>query len=265
MKIKLDVSNFETLVIENDEYREKYLKSIKIIKKDWKRIEDAIITRASSLLPYIDFPQEIIVKIGIDAEGDTDTKITIHPSYVSQTEDFVSKVSHKVHTILSYSLRKYDVDAIREEDKTIVRTIDTIQIEGIGDHIDAGYFMLSENHAFSEEKYATEFKAKLRNIPKSIVDFNEIFQKISQDTSQKEKMGEYLREFTPSYGNPLGYYMSNIIIKNSLLEDMIKSIGNPFSFFKLYNKAVSIDRVEMPAFSEAVIEQLSILEKKYVK
>jgi hypothetical protein len=265
MKIKLDTSNFESLVSENIEYREKYLEDVKILRKDWNRIEDAIITRASSLLPYKEFPQEIKVTISLEVKEETHYSITVHPNYTSPTEAFVSKVAHKVHTILCYDLLKYDVDAIDEKDKSIIRTIETIQLEGIGDHIDIEYFIYGENHTFSEGKYATVFKESIRNISKSITQFNEIFKKIAQDVAQKERLGEELREFTPSYGNPLGYYMVNIILKNSYLDELLNNIGNPFHFFRLYNKAVLKDRVEIPFFSEETIEQLSLLEKKYVE
>ena len=74
MKIGLDTSRFELLAKENPEYREKYLEKIKSIKKDWKRIEDAIITRASSLLPYKDFTdtriEVLATKIGGPDEND---------------------------------------------------------------------------------------------------------------------------------------------------------------------------------------------------
>ncbi|MCE7741908.1 MAG: hypothetical protein GOP50_05575 [Candidatus Heimdallarchaeota archaeon] len=266
MKIILDTSRFDESIEENMNINEKYLEGVKSLKKDWKRIEDAIITRASSLLPFREFTAEITVSIrSLIEEKETEGSIAIDPIFTTQTEAFVSKVSHRVHSMLCLELRKYDIDAIAEEDMDIIRTMETINIEGIGDHIDIDYFLHEDNHSFSNDGYITEFKATLRNIPKVITNLNDILVKISQEASQHEKLGEELREFVPPYGNPLGYYMANIIIKNSLLDEMLRDIGNPFSFFRLYNKAVLKDRVEIPSFSEETINLIEKLEKQYIK
>jgi len=266
MKIKLDTSNFEVYLKDNLDYRDKYLNCVETIKKDWKRIEDAIITRASSLLPFKEYTTEFTVSITIlDEDTTSDGSIAIDPILTTQTEAFVSKVAHNVHSLLCYELLKYDIDAVAKEDMGILRAMEEISIEGIGDHIDAGYFVYGENHEFSNEKHATEFKAIVRNISKTFENFNSILRKISQDASQKEKLGEELREFVPPYGNPLGYYMTNIIIKNSFLDEMLSNIGNPFNFFKLYNKAVLKDRVAMPSLSKEAIDLINKLEKKYLK
>ena len=53
MKIKLDLTDFD--------YSKK--EDVKALKKDWSRIEDAIITRVSSLLPFKEFTEEITVLI----------------------------------------------------------------------------------------------------------------------------------------------------------------------------------------------------------
>jgi len=266
MEIKLDTSRFDASVEESINVNEKYLDGVKTLKKDWKRIEDAIITRASSLLPFREFTAVITVSIrSSNEEKDTEGSIAIDPLFTTQTEAFVSKVSHKVHSLLCLELRKYDVDAIAEEDLDILRTMETINIEGIGDHIDIDYFLHEDNHSFSNDEYVTEFKTTLRNIPEVITNLNDALVKISQEASQREKLGEELREFVPPYGNPLGYYMANIIIKNSFLDEMLREIGNPFSFFRLYNKAVLKDRVEIPSFSEGTINLVKKLEKKYIK
>ena len=160
---------------------------------------------------------------------------------------------------------KYDVDAINEEDKDIVRTLETIQIEGIGDHIDIEYFIEEVSHKFLNEEYKTQFKATLNNISQSIMKLDTILREITQNMSQSERLGEELREFTPPYGNPVGYYMANLIIKNSFVEEMLRDIGNPFSFFKLYNQAVLKDREEIPSFSSDTINLMDKLEQKYIK
>ncbi|TFG08695.1 hypothetical protein EU534_02645 [Candidatus Heimdallarchaeota archaeon] len=263
MKIEFETSDFETLN-EYQEYRLNYLKSVEALKKDWKRIEDAIITRASSLLPYREFPVEIRVTISLSTEEDNDS-IFVHPVYTSDTEAFVSKASHKVHSLLCYELTKYDVDLIPDEHKGIISTLETIQIEGIGDHIDKEYFVNCDDHLYPDESYTEEFTVTLRNISQTITDFNELLKRIAQESADKEKLGEELRKFTPPYGNPLGYYMTTIIIKNSLLDEMLGNLGNPFDFFRLYNKAVSKDRFDIPSFSEETTRYLRKLEELYLK
>ena len=256
MKIKLDLTDFD--------YSKK--EDVKALKKDWSRIEDAIITRVSSLLPFKEFTEEITVLIlDSDKEEQSENTITIDPIYTTETEAFVSKVSHEVYGLLCHNLIKFDVDAINEEDKDIVRTLETIQIEGIGDHIDIEYFIEEVSHKFLNEEYKTQFKATLNNISQSIMKLDTILREITQNMSQIEKLGEELREFTPPYGNPVGYYMANLIIKNSFVKEMLRDIGNPFSFFKLYNQAVLKDREEIPSFSSDTINLMDKLEQKYIK
>jgi len=263
MKIGFDSSKFETLD-EYHELRQQYSENVQNLKRNWTRIEDAIITRASSLLPSKEFQVEFKISIDISVE-ENDESIAIHPVYTSETEAFVSKASHKVHSILCRKLLKYDVDAIPEEDKALVRTLETIQLEGVGDHIDKEYFVYSENHSYPDYKFESEFKATLDNIYQTITAFDEVFRNMAQETTKSKKSLEDLKVFTPSYGNPLGYYMSTIIIKNSLLNELLTNLNNPFNFFRLYNKAVSKDRVEIPSFSEETINQIIKLEELYLK
>ncbi len=265
MKIILNLTDFDNLKKENRFEIRKYEEDVTALRKDWSRIEDAIITRVSSLLPFKEFTEEITVSIvDPDIEEQSENTITVDPIYTTETEAFVSKVSHEVHGLLCHNLSKYDVDAINEEDKGIVRTLETIQIEGIGDHIDIEYFIEETSHKFLNEGYKTQFKATLDNISKTFVKLDSILRKFTQNMSQSERLGEELREFTPPYGNPIGYYMTNLIIKNSFVEEMLRDIGNPFSFFKLYNKAVLKDREDIPSFSSETIVLMNKLEKKYI-
>ncbi len=251
------------------EVREKmadYQNHVKTLQKNWARLEDAIITRAQSLLPYKEFDEEITVSIAVfDRDARAYEAIILDPIFTTQMESFVSIVAHEVHHILRHGLLKYDKDKVEDEEKDIVWVLEQMQAEGIADHIDKGYFIYGKEQDFFHKQYVTMFKQYVSEVPKIMKDLDEIFLKLSQGVYQKEVAGKELRNKIPLSCHPLGYYMANIIIKNSLLDDMIRDIGNPFSFVKLYNKAVLADRKEMPSFALETIEQIDKLEQKYVK
>ena len=96
MKLELDTPDFETLR-QYESYREKYLEKVRFLTKNWSRIEDAIITRSTALLPTKEYPIEIKVSINISEDRRNNT-IYVHPVYTSETEAFVSKVAHNVHS-----------------------------------------------------------------------------------------------------------------------------------------------------------------------
>ncbi|OLS30106.1 MAG: hypothetical protein HeimAB125_20460, partial [Candidatus Heimdallarchaeota archaeon AB_125] len=74
-----------------------------------------------------------------------------------------------------------------------------------------------------------------------------------------------VKKIVPLAGHPLGYYMTKIIIKNAHFDDLIRIVGNPFKFFKLYNKSVVSERENLSVYSETTIEIIEDFEKKYVK
>ena len=81
--------------------------------------------------------------------------------------------------------------------------------------------------------------------------------------SNRKELIDELRSIVPLGGHPTGFYMSNLIIKNGLYDELVRDAFNPFSFFRIFNKAVEKDREEFPSFSDESLELIKKMETKY--
>ena len=82
---------------------------------------------------------------------------------------------------------------------------------------------------------------------------------------RRRELGRKLRDLVPLSGHPTGFYMSNLIIDQLGKDALIKEIGNPFTFFRLYNQGADKKGNEAPTFSEKAIRFIQSLEEKYVR
>jgi Putative zinc dependent peptidase (DUF5700) len=71
--------------------------------------------------------------------------------------------------------------------------------------------------------------------------------------------------FRYSGGHNPGYFMADVIERNSFWEDLRANITNPFYFLKLYQKAAKKDLKKPFLFSKDSLKYVAYLEKKYLK
>jgi hypothetical protein len=66
-------------------------------------------------------------------------------------------------------------------------------------------------------------------------------------------------------GHPTGYFMTRAIIDHLGKEALLKEIGNPFQFFRLYNQVTQEHPDKYPTFSHKTMKLVKDLELKYLK
>lgn len=250
--------------LEVKENRKIYTKDLTLIKENWKIIEGNIFSRATSFLPdhaYEDEPVISVVIFDTDARGYDN--IIVDASFTESFESFVSIASHELFHHLRNQLLCYDKDEIKEEEKAIVQVINQIHSEGVADHIDKDYFIYGNIKTPFPEEYVKRFKKYVNESPDIIKKLDSKLQELSDDSKDKGSIGKDLKKIVPISGHPLGYYMTSLIIKNALVDKLIKNVENPFSFFALYNEAVDRDKEEKSNFSKESLLVIKSIEKKY--
>ncbi len=254
---------YYTHVRKNKEF---YKEKIKVIKDKWEKLDETIYARALAFLPFKEPEKDPTVSILIfdtDARG-YDT-IVMDAIFASQIEDFVSLTAHEVHHFYRNQLLVYDKEDIEEEDKDLIWILNQIQAEGIADHIDKDYFIFGGVETSFPKAYVKHFKESLEKAPEQIIKINTLFDRYVENVISLAELGEEMKKAIPLAGHPLGYYLTNIIIKNSNFDDLIRTIGNPFRFFELYNNSIVTERENLPVFSENALETIKEIGLKYVK
>ena len=243
-----------------------YEKNVKMIKDRWESLNETIYARAVAFLPYKEpekDPTVSIVIFDVDARGYS--TIAVDAIFTSRIEDFVSITAHEVHHFYRNQLLEYEKENVEEEDKELIWILNQIQSEGIADHIDKDYFIYGRIETSFPKAYVKHFTESVDQAPEIINEINTLFQKYKQSELSTNELGSEVKKIVPLAGHPLGYYMTKIIIKNAHFDDLIRIVGNPFKFFKLYNKSVVSERENIPLYSETTIEIIEDFEKKYVK
>ncbi len=76
-----------------------------------------------------------------------------------------------------------------------------------------------------------------------------------------KRIGIELRKTIPMSGHPIGYFMTQAIVQTLGKKALLEQGGNPFEFFRLYNRAAKIQRERFPAFSEKSMMLINQLEE----
>ncbi|UJG41344.1 MAG: hypothetical protein K9W45_02515 [Candidatus Heimdallarchaeum aukensis] len=240
---------------------------IESIKKQTSKFQSNITNRAFSLLPFVK-EQDISVFItvfDIDARGVKGNNIVIDPVFCSHTESFAAILAHELHHVYRNKLLCFDSSKIKDEDKELIWLLDQLQGEGVADQIDKEYFIFSKEKTVFPNEYVTQFTHAFNSARETISLINNYIEKVStaDNSNEKREILKEMRGKIPLGGHPTGFYMTMIIIKEMLYDNLIKDVGNPFAFIRLYNQAASRDREPLPIFSNKSLEYLNKLEEEY--
>ncbi|MHA1401493.1 MAG: DUF5700 domain-containing putative Zn-dependent protease [Candidatus Heimdallarchaeaceae archaeon] len=242
------------------------IESIKKIKENWKRLEESIENRALSLLPKIEEKEKVTVSIAVfDIDARSFDSIVIDACFTNTLEIFAEMTAHELHHFYRNKLLCFDRSKIDEQDKDLMWVINQLHSEGIADQIDKDFFIFSKISTPFPTEYVNQFKMAVEHARETIAKIDELFKQIveEKEPESKAKLQKKLRSIIPLGGHPIGYYMAMIIIKENRVKPLIDNIGNPFSFFRLYNEAALADREDLPIFCGKSIQLLEELERKY--
>ncbi|MCG3217191.1 MAG: hypothetical protein KAS63_10715 [Candidatus Heimdallarchaeota archaeon] len=265
-ELETSISRYLKYYLKVKENKEEYQKNVNSIQEKWDKIEVNIITRSLSLLPNIEYLSDPTISIVI---FDTDARgyetVVIDAAFAENLESFVSMVSHEVFHFFRNKHLCYNKEDVEESDKDLIWGLNQLHSEGIADQIDKDYFIYGKTKTPFPQGYINLFKKSVRDAPETIKKIDKLISQLSEDHSKRKEIIDELRRTIPLAGHPTGYYMTTLIIKNGLVEKLIKDASNPFSFFRLFNEAVQKDREEIPSFSDDCLKVIQKLEDKYKK
>lgn len=174
--------------------------------------------------------------------------------------DFVSFLAHEFHHWYRNRQLKFDYRKIKTDDLEIISVLSHVEAEGIADMVDKKDWFTKSNNAISI--YARRFISDVGKTPFVIQQMDKILKQISEESGDKRKLGRKLRSLLPQKGHTTGYFMASLILETLGKKVLVNTVGNPFDFFLLYNKAAKI-KGRYPYFSKASVNFIKSLKYQY--
>lgn len=210
-----------------------------------------------------DLPQISFVVFGNDARGYSNIVIDILYS-IEQGNKLKYLVGHEAHHFYRNKQLEFDFPDPDHPDYNLIWVLNQIHAEGIADQIDkrVRYFNGGDQE---NSKWALKYKGYLNSTPTLIKRMDSLFVQYSTQSGYLNSISEELRKSIPLSGHPTGYFMTKVIIENLGKRELLKNIGNPFQFLRLYNQVALNHPEGYPTFSEKSLELINNLELKYSK
>ncbi|TFG32828.1 hypothetical protein EU527_09365 [Candidatus Thorarchaeota archaeon] len=151
-------------------------------------------------------------------------------------------IAHEFHHQCRDTLLCYDKSEVKTPHKDLMWVVNQVQAEGIADQIDKPHWFYGDNPVKAYSDLIKRFRQEVEMADERIAMLDEIVETGLAANDSFAEIGKRIRENLPISGHPLGYHMSKTIIDANLTHKMIESVGNPFVFFELYNRARSTQR-----------------------
>ncbi len=170
-------------------------------------------------------------------------------------------IGHEFHHQCRDAILCYDKESVERQDKDIMWVLNQVQAEGIADHIDKPRWFYGENPVDAYSQLVERYRYEVQIADETLGLMDRVIETGCIKGQSHEEIGKSIREILPLSGHPIGYFMANRISEANLTTEMIQSVGNPFEFFKLYNRAMTTEN--RVGLSEATNDLLDELEKRY--
>ena len=179
--------------------------------------------------------------------------------YATIDWDYITFLAHEYHHWYRNRFYAIDYSIIHKEDKPLFEILSQLEAEGIADQIDKKNWFQESSKNRREELYIN----LVSDSPSIINKMNSILEEISDNRYAIEVLGEKLKSVVPLSGHPTGYFMAKTILDALGRSELIKTVGNPFSFIKQYNNAARI-KGSKDIFSSKAIKIIDQLERLYI-
>ncbi len=225
---------------------------------------EASALKAKQFLPPIEADDYIPVSFVVfasDARGYTPVVVDILFA-MELGERLHYLIGHELHHFYRNQILAFDREQIRPVDANIVWVIDQIHAEGVADQIDKRLLISDEDGPM--HGMADRWEEMVVQTPAYLKQMNEALEGVAAGAEEIDVAGTRLREMLPMSGHPVGFYMTNLIIRELGEELLIEQTGNPFAFFRLYNRAARAANGESPLLSAGAMEVIGDLESRYI-
>lgn len=170
------------------------------------------------------------------------------------------------HELFHYVIDKCSIKRLKDnillEHEAVINALGLISEEGTADLIDKSWVIFNENSPHMWREFVLEMY--VAESIKSIQGINLALEALADKQRDPYDTYAYWQNLMPLASHIPGMYMGRVIRKNSLENDLINSISNPFNFFYLYNKAAKKDNEKPATFSLKAISYLKLLEESYL-
>lgn len=237
----------------------KYLGSL-----DTTLISKSAVSAARSFLPVpsqqlrTKIPGVAFVVFKYDARGGHDP-IVMDALASMEWGDLSLFLGHEFHHYFRNSL-PYAMNFLnsRTIEECLVNIMISVESEGIADIINREQECSSEGWKQIQKRY----KGLLEQVPDNIRYLDEwIVKNHPHFPESSADRCDALSTLVTDSGHQMGYYMSKAILRRFSKETLTATVGRPFAFFLLYQKAA--DEEGLPNFSEKSRNILQSLEFRY--
>lgn len=179
-----------------------------------------------------------------------------------QQDELDEMIAHEAHHYYRKKVLSFTYPPEQNPDHTLINTLDQVHLEGLADQIDKPGMFANPLNA----KRSAAYQKLLMNTSKDISILDSLLTGYSSTPdSLKIKVAGQIQRSTPNSGHPMGYFMSTAILKYLGKDSLLQDIGNPFAYFRRYNRAAVKSQSQLPLFSDAALHMISELEAKYSK
>ncbi len=175
--------------------------------------------------------------------------------------DFVSFLAHEYHHWYRSRQLQIDLRKVSSKHINLINAFSLIEAEGIADMVDKKDWFTKPSNAISG--YAKSFINDVRRTPAIISYIDQALIYLSQNPGKANKIGKDILNVLPQKGHTTGYFMARLILEKLSKKELVKTVGNPFEFLKLYNRAAKKTGGKYPGFSSEAIDYIDNLEKEY--
>jgi hypothetical protein len=219
--------------------------------------------RALTLLPFevvSEYPPVAFVIFANDARGYDPIVVDL---LASLRWDYETFLAHEFHHWYRNRLLIFDFESIDPRDRDVVWTLNQVHGEGIADQLDKRAWALGQADPPSGlEGYARRYREHLSASPGLIRTLGSLMVRYRDPGADRAALGAEIREAIPQSGHPTGFFMANAILQHFGQDALVSQTGNPFSFFRLHNRAAGVATSGVPFSAEAML-LLDELEASY--
>jgi len=157
----------------------------------------------------------------------------------------------------------YDLGKVDRSDLPVLRRMARVYREGIANLIGARYEVRIVKSKTA--RAASRFHERIAAMPETLARLDAILAGLADESSDRTALGRKFSAAVPGTGGELGYYMATTIAGVLGMEALRDAAGNPFAFFRIFNKAAAGSDAEARSFSGEAMKELLRLEEKYAR
>jgi hypothetical protein len=212
-------------------------------------------------------PPEVSFVYFLDARGYPE-RILLDPLYFMRLRNPVQVLAHEYHHYYRSRIarpgRPYGNDLL-------AWTLSTVESEGLAgmlDKRDLPAMTREEVEArypsASSRAYFLEYQIEYRRSNERLRQAEGVLERVGQHPDSINVLGAWLHRELPDNGRIMGAYMSEVIERQLGRARLVRVVGNPFAFWRLYNEAARRTDGEAHVLSEVAMRTIGDVEAKYM-